>query len=166
MRVLNVGVETPESRVRWAGISPDQSGNTWMRAGRLSPFQCVSGAADWGTDVDDEAKIVGTEDTPIIAGNKRYRMCKILIVDASVETEYIIRVIYGSTTRAALIAANQYTEFMFKFDASNPTESPGVPVELTSPIVPVATTKLWVECKNATDNATIDFYVCLREFDT
>jgi len=143
---------------RWYGISADQSGNDWA-ADTLNPFQAISGNGDYGSDANDEAKVLGTDDTPFITGEITYDLHRILIVDVSEDTEYKLRVVYDDTDMATGIAAGRYTEVMVNFDSTNPQQSAGVPVDLLMPKLTAGLYKVWIQCKNATDNATIDFYV-------
>jgi hypothetical protein len=144
-------------RERWFGKSADQSGNNWG-ADTLTPFQAISGAGVYGADANDEAKVVGSDDTPIFVGDTRMAAQRILVVGVSVDTHYKLRVVYGTGTMADAITALQYTEIMVKFDATNPQQSAGIPFDIKVPRLDVGT-KIWLQAKNATDNATIDFFV-------
>ncbi|KKN24531.1 hypothetical protein LCGC14_0893930 [marine sediment metagenome] len=145
------------NRERWFGISADQSGNDWA-ADTLNSFIAISGAGVYGADASDEAKVFGTDDTPIFTGNVEYDIRRILVADVSVNTVWKVRFVWGTGTMANAITAGQTTEEMFLFDATNPQLSAGVPVDVRIPRVAVGT-KLWMQARNATDNATIDFFV-------
>ncbi len=144
----------------WVGKSADQSGDDWG-SDTLTVFQAISGSGDYGADADDEAKVLGADDTPIITGNTLFNLCSILIIAASVTTQYKLRIVYGTGTMAAAITAEQYSEVMI---IANPaaTTATGVPINIKMPRL-VSGTKVWVQCKNATDNATIDFFAGLHE---
>lgn len=145
----------------WFGISADQTGDDWA-ADRLVVFQAISGSAVYGADADDEAKVFGADDTPVVTGKTKFALRRILIDDSSVSTEYKLRVVWGTGTMAAAITAEQTTEVMVQSDATNPQLSAGVPIDVNMPLID-ADTQVWVQCKNATDNATIDFYASLYE---
>lgn len=144
----------------WVGKSADQSGDDWG-ADTLTVFQATSGSGDYGADADDEAKVIGADDTPIITGNILFNLCSILIIAASATTQYKLRIVYGTGTMAAAITAEQYSEVM---TVANPaaTTATGVPINVKMPRLSSGT-KVWVQCKNATDNATIDFFAGLYE---
>jgi len=158
---LYYGVDTIKrhchGRARWFGISADQSGNDWA-ADTLNPFTAISGAADYGSDANDEAKCLGTDDTPIITGQAYFDFHQILVVSVTEDTEYKLRIVYGTGTMAAAIAVGQYTETMVKFDSTNPQLSAGVPVDIMMPRL-ATDTKVWLQCKNDTNNADIDFFI-------
>jgi len=141
---------------RWFGKSADQSGNDWA-ADTLTPFQAISGNGVYGADADDEAKIVGSADTPWIIGDTHFDLHQLLIVAVSVNTEFKLRFVYGTGTMANAIIAEQYSEEMVKFDALNPQQSAGIPFKVQAGKHTVGI-KMWVQAKNATDNATIGFY--------
>lgn len=147
----------------WFGISTDQSGDNWA-ADRLVPFQAISGNGDYGGDANDEAKVIGADDTPVGAGMTLFDMHRILIDAVSQGTVYKLRVVWGDGTMSEAILAGQYSESQFLFDSVNPQLSAGIPVDIRLPRLDVGT-KVWVQCKNATDNATIDFYVGLHEYE-
>lgn len=145
---------------RWFGISGDQSGNDWALEAGLTPFQAISGNVDFGGDADDEAKVIGTDDTPVVAGKQFYMLHKLLVLTSSVATAYILRIVYGSDTMANNEAAGQYSDVGFIRESG---VGRGSPIELKMPLLRAGTDKVWIRAKNATDNATIDFLVGLHE---
>lgn len=60
------------NRERWFGISGDQSGNDWAVEAGLNAFRAISGNGDFGSDANDEAKVLGTADTPAISGRTKH----------------------------------------------------------------------------------------------
>jgi len=145
-------------RNRTFGKSSDQSGNNWATEDRLVPFQAISGNGVYGADADDEAKVFGTDDTPLITGENKFDPGMILLEDVSVDTTYILRLIWGSGTMADAITAGQYSTIPVMFDSTNPQLSAGIPFLIGIPQITVGM-KLWIQAKNATDNATADFYL-------
>lgn len=140
------------------GKSADQSGNDWALEDSLTAFQAISGNTAYGADVNDEAKIFGTEDTPLIAGQTLFDIGGILVVGVSNDDPYILRIVWGTGTMGDAITAGQYSTIMVKFDSANPTVSAGIPFMTSSPKITVGD-KVWIQCKNGTDNATIDFFI-------
>lgn len=151
------------TRERWFGKSADQSGNNWG-ADTLTPFRCISGNGVYGTDTDDEAKLIGSDDTPIVAGKTQFDFHRMLVVGVSVDTEFKLRLIWGTGTMADAITADQYSENMVKFDSLNPQLSAGIPIDVLMDKISSGM-KVWAQCKNATNNATLDFYIGLHEYD-
>lgn len=157
---IETHIHSPE---RWLGISGDQSGDNWA-IDTLTPFVAISGSNAYGTDTDDEAKVLGIDDTPVIAGNVKYDLHRLLILDVDHDTVYKLRIVYGTGTMVAAITAGQYSEITILFDASNPTVSAGVPIELQMSRLISGTDKVWIQVWNATDNSQVDFLVGLHEY--
>lgn len=151
------------SQERWFGKSADQSGNDWGVEGGLTSYQAISGSGDYGGDADDEAKILGTDDTPVSSGYAYFDMHHMLIVDVSQATPYILRVVWGTGTMADAITAGQYSTVAVEADPTNPQQSSGLPMPVMMPRV-AAGSKLWIQAQNATDNATIDFLIGIHEY--
>lgn len=150
------------NRERWFGKLAVQTATDWAD-NNLTPFRAISGANDYGSDANDEALVLGTADTPIFAGNTRYDMHRIFVVAASSDTVYKLRFVYGSGTMADAIAAGQYSTTMIKIDPAVQS-SPSVAHDIMLPRGTCGVTKVWVQAWNATDNATIDFFVGVHEY--
>lgn len=150
------------NRERWFGKLAVQTATDWAE-NNLSPYRAISGNNTYGADANDEALVLGTADTPIFAGNTRYDMHRIFVVAASSDTVYKLRFVYGSGTMADAIAAGQYSTTMIKIDPAVQS-SPSVAHEIMLPRGTCGVTKVWVQAWNATDNATIDFFVGIHEY--
>jgi len=146
------------NREHWFGKSADQSGDDWALLEGLTTFQAISGNGDFGSDANDEAKVLGVDDTPIIAGQTKFDIHKILVQALSTDTPWIIRVVYGSGTMAAAISAGQYSEIMVQNIVTG-SKAGGVPIQIMMPQCVAGTDQIWIQAKNATDNATCDFFV-------
>lgn len=151
------------NRERWYGKLAVQTATDWAE-NNLTPFRAISGNNAYGTDPNDEAQVLGTADTPIIAGNTRYDLHKLFIVDASSTSIYKLRIIYGTGTMADAITAEQYSIVMVKIDAAA-GETPNVPVPIMMRRGTCGQTKIWIQAWNAINNATIDFFVGLHEYE-
>jgi len=149
------------NRERWFGISGDQSGNDWALEAGLTPFQAISGNGDFGGDADDEAKVLGSDDTPAITNKQFFDPHRILVITVSAATAYILRIIYGTGTMADAEAAGQYSDVPYIRESG---VGRGRPIETMMPKLAVGT-KVWIRAKNATDNATIDFLIGMHEYD-
>jgi hypothetical protein len=150
-------------RERWRGKAASQTATDWA-ADLLTPFRAISGANTYGADANDEALVLGTDDTPIISGMVRYDLHRIMMVGASSSTAYKLRIVYGSGTMADAITAGQFSELVIMSDPS----AQQVPHDVFDVMMPRGTcgvTKVWVQAWNATDNATIDFLVGLHEYE-
>lgn len=150
---------------RWVGIRGSQTGTDWGVDTSITPFQAISGNNTYGADANDEALVLGTGDLPIVSGGVKTDIQRLFIIDSSVDTRWKLRIIYGSGTMAAAIAAGQYTEIITQIDATNPQLSTTSPVEIRIPRFTSGTDQIWVQGWNATDNATIDFLVGVHEYE-
>ena len=145
---------------RWLGIKAVPTATDWADV-TLSPFRAISGSGVVGADANDEAKVLGTADTPVQTGKTKFDLRRLLIVAASVATVYKVRVVWGTGTLAAAVTALQYTEVMAMVLSAAARH---VPVDIFMPRL-AAGTQVWVQVANATDNATFDFVVGLHEYD-
>lgn len=148
------------NREYWFGKSADQSGNNWGTRASLTPFQAISGDGDFGGDPNDEAKVIGSDDTPVRVGSTLFDFRRFQVVAVSSSTVYLLRIIHGTGTMAQAETAGQYTEIPY-FKESAPAR--GAPLDLVQEKVP-AGQKIWIRAKNATNNATIDFIAGLHEY--
>lgn len=150
-------------RERWRGKKASQTATDWADD-VLTPFRATSGNNDYGGDANDEALVLGTADTPAIAGNTRYDLHRIMMVGASSSTAYKLRIVYGTGTMADAITAGQYSEMVIMSDPS----AAQVPHDVFDVMMPRGTcgsTQIWVQAWNATNNATIDFLVGWHEYE-
>ena len=152
--------ENFHNREYWFGKSADQSGNNWGTRASLTPYQAISGDNDFGGDANDEAKVIGSADTPVRSGDIKFDFRRIQVVAVSSNTVYLLRIIHGTGTMAQAEAAGQYTEIPF-FKESAPAR--GAPLDLVQERIPVGN-KIWIRAKNATNNATIDFLGGIHEY--
>jgi len=144
----------------WYGISANQTVNDWALQNTLSPFRATSGNNAWGTEGADPAKIFGTDDTPIISGGLSGDFHRILILDNSSATVYKLRIIWDPTSAAAGVTAGNYSEFMFIKEVADKNRKI---LDIMTPKIS-AGSKMWMECWNATNDATIDFFVGVHEY--
>lgn len=150
---------------RWYGKSADQSGeNPWAtglsEAGMRTSFQAISGTNDYGGDANDEAQVWGLYDTLSVGGVSQTKLDihKIFVTASSVTTIWYLRFIYGTGTMADAIIAGQYSTIPLVADAAQ-GGSIDVIIPIMMPRITIGTHKMWVQGKNATNNATIDFLV-------
>lgn len=149
------------TRERWLGKLAVQTGTDWADD-TLSPFQAISGNNAYGSDANDEALVLGTADTPIIADMTHFDLHRILVVDMSSATPYKLRMVWGTGTMADAIIAGQYSEVMVVTDVAIGPPSSGAPFDMKMPSA-AAGTKIWLQAWNVVNNATIDFVVGVHE---
>lgn len=149
------------NRERWFGKLGVQTATDWGEQASLTPFQAISGNGVFGADADDEAKVLGTDDTPAITDKQFFDLHRLLVITVSAATAYILRIVYGTGTMAAAEAAGQYSDVPYIRESG---VGRGRPIDTMLPKL-AAGTKLWIRAKNATDNATIDFIAGLHEYD-
>lgn len=150
----------------WFGKSADQSGvNLWATsvsaAGMRTAFRVTSGSAAYGADASDEAQIWGLYD--VIGTDTKLDLHELFVTASSVTTIWYLRVVYGSGTLAAAITAGQYSEFPLIANAAA-GGSIEVVVNVMMPRITIGTDKIWIQGKNATDNATLDLLVGVHSY--
>lgn len=146
----------------WYGKKSDQTTN-WCDVNSLTPYRAISGSAAYGSDASDEAQLFSASDTlsEIGTGLVCGDFDNILIVANSSDTIYKCRLVWGTGTLAAAVSAGQYSEFMY---IRKSTDTVRLPREIKCPKIPV-NNKVWLQCLNASDNATIDFYIGVHAYD-
>ena len=158
--------KTLHDRERWFGMSGDQSGNDWADT-TLTVFRAVSGNGAWGTDLNDEAKILGDDDTPVLSGNIHFDLNRFHISDVSNDNDFKLRFLWeadNTNTLNGAITAGNYTEVMFRIDSVNPQQSGNAMIRIFMPDIDSGG-RVWAQCTSATDNAWVDFFVGLHEHD-
>ncbi len=151
------------SREHWCGKSGDQSGNNWG-ADTLTPYRAISGNGVYGADASDEAKVIGSADTPVVVGKTLFDLHRITVIAISSDTVYKLRVVWGTGTMAAAILADQMTEMMIITSTDKANKFGGAPFDIQTPRF-AASTKVWMQARNVTDDATVDFFVGLHEYE-
>ncbi len=160
-------------KVRWYTKKAVPTATSWadaLDAHLANPWRCTSGLGTWGVDgshdpegaPSDEAFLFGTADvlaelgSGLVVGN----FDQILVTANSSATIYLIRFIWGTGTMAEAIAAGQYTTFPYlRAIADNVRKIQ----EIKTPLIGIDN-KIWAQCQNATDNATIDFVVGVHAY--
>lgn len=157
-------------RERWYGKLNPQTATDWAADVINNPFVAKSGNNAYGSDANDEALVLGTADTPTMTDlntglpNVKFDLHQLLIVDCTVTTPAKIRVVYGTGTMAAAIAAGQFSTMMIRVDAAVGA-SPAVPLDVMMPRGTCGATQVWVQFWSATNDATISFYAGLHEYE-
>ncbi|MCK5613957.1 hypothetical protein KAR91_69485 [Candidatus Pacearchaeota archaeon] len=141
---------------RWRGKHATQAAAQWADD-VLTPFQAISGADTYGADANDEAKVLGLDDTPIDS-EVRFDPSQILILDLSSDTVYKLRMVWGTGTMADAITAKQYTEKPV-VNQTTGSKAGGTPVMFRVPRLHSGIDKVWIQAWNATDNATVSFLI-------
>jgi hypothetical protein len=137
----------------WFGKRSSQTATKWAEENSLIPFRAVSGNGDFGSDLNDEALVIGSEDTPIYFGGIDFKVSRITIVESSQTPPYALRFIWGNGTMADAIIARQYTSLILTFD-----NFASVPFGLVFPKISNGY-KVWAQAKHSVNNATLDFFI-------
>jgi hypothetical protein len=141
------------TKERWFGKLNPQTATDWAEGASLNPYVAISGNGVYGAGANDEALVLGVDDSSTADG-MYIDVHRIFISSTTSITDWVLRMIWGTGTMAAAIAAGQYSEFMFDIAAA----SRSTPVDVKMPRIPVDT-KVWLQGKNATDDATVSFMV-------
>ena len=148
---------------RWYGILSPQTATEWADPTTLTPYQCISGNGTWGAEENDEAKVFGTDDLLWNVNFGSGSFDEIYFVANSSATIYRFRLIYGTAAQsmAQAIAAEQWSETMFIREVADKSR--------ISRIMPTCRIgiccQIWAQCMNATDNATLDFFVGVHGYE-
>jgi hypothetical protein len=144
---------------RWMETAATPSGETHVAdeiGSGGGAFQADAGNDDWGSWL----QILGSSDTPIVAGNTKYDLHELEIEAAERNETYFIQLAYGSSGATAL-ASGDYTETMFH-PVSNQADSTPIIVQMERAD---SGTKAWIRTKCPGQNtATFDFYIGLHEY--
>ena len=144
---------------RWFGIAAAQTSRNWMAEGVDNPFVAASAANAWGPII----QVIGRGDTPVTPMATTFDMHRILVSDATVNTQYKIRFIFTNGGVQHAIEVDQYTEQMFMIDAANPQQSGGFPVDVLMPRVPNGT-MVYAQVWNATGGAEASFFIAFHPY--
>ena len=160
---IRVVEEHLHNKERWFGKLGSQTATAWGDAASLSPYRAISGDGVYGADANDEAQVLGSADTPAQTGMITYDPHEILITAYSSTTVYMCRLVWGTGTLSAAVTAGDYTEFaLTKPSATGISQGSAVPI--MAPRI-ASGTKIWLQCKNGTNNATLDFLFGIHEYD-
>lgn len=147
------------SKEVWLGKKTVQTGTNWAEEFSLTPFRVISGDNDFGSDLNDEAKIMGTDDTPIFEGQTAFKIFRLFVIETNEDKSYILKILWGLDTMQEAIEANQFTSLMLTYDNS--------PMGLFDLIMPRLDNgyKIWMQCKCSEDNAYLDFFIGVFGFE-
>jgi hypothetical protein len=155
--------EHAHHKVRWWGKKAIQGVDDWavpLDTGLALLYRATSGAGVYGADAGDTAQLFGATDIPIpgmVVGD----FDEILVVVNSSSTLYLCRILWAATTVADAIAAGNYSEFpYFRATADTTRLKAFVPTPLIG-----ADQRVWLQCMNATNNATMDFVVGVHGYN-
>lgn len=146
----------------WYGKKSDQTTN-WCDINSLTAYRATSGDNAWGTEGTDPAQCFSAADTlsELGTGLTKGDFDLFLFTANSSASVYKLRIVWGTGTLAAAIAAGQFSETMFNRDTADKSRFPRV---WASPKIGI-NNKVWVICWNATNDATIDFFVGVHAYD-
>lgn len=148
------------SKECWFGRHATQAANAWALKDTLGAYQLTAGTA---MAYGDTMKILGSSDTPCTAGNRFFDLHEFFLTDASSDSTYAIRFIYGSTNASAAVAAGQSTTSIFRADSTNPQHSPAVTQTVQQIRLPVGT-KVWAQIKCKDNSETARILVGIHEY--
>lgn len=144
----------------WFEVAATPSGETHI-ADRIGTgagaFQVDAGNDTWGAWL----QIIGSSDTPSVAGNVKYDLHRFEFTSAERNAVYFVQFAFGETGAGAL-TSNDYTEAVLK-PASNQIDSGPVLIQARRK---TAGTKVWARTMcPGNDTGTLDFYFGLHEYE-
>jgi len=146
---------------KWVGLAAVPALETHradLMNGSIQPFQLIAGNNDFGAWV----QILGSDDTPIIAGMTKADGHRFMVTSTNSTSPYIIQAVPGeSADIAAKISAKQFT--MFPYVAATNQNDSGISDILSGRID--SGTKAWWRVACVGQNATtLDFYLGIHEY--
>lgn len=139
---------------RWWGSNGAATETNAIAATVTVPFAATSGNDTWGGAIP----ICGTGDVPVLATQTEFDPHNILIVDLDDETDaWRLRLIWGTDTSAAAIAAGDWSEIMVISNAVPGNRAGGMPSEKRMPHIAVGS-KMWAQAWNDTNGEIIQFF--------
>jgi len=148
------------AREHWVGIHGAVDATHWG-GDTLTPFVAISGAAAYGAGANDEAFVLGSADTPAFTGDVYFDVHQMAVVASNSTSPWKLRLIWGTGTMAQAIIDEQFTETMVTV-ASQAGRLGTAAIRMRRVAVG---TQVWVQAKNATDNATISLFVGLHSYE-
>jgi len=143
------------NREIWFGDAASPSAGTHEAdVDSLTAFRVDSGNTVWGTAI----QVLGSSDTPVVAGMAKYDCHKVLILDAERTGLHYLRFTFGAS-EAAGITAGTYTVVALNLTASIRTAAVNFLMRRAN-----STDKLWVNCKTGADTGWVDFVFGLHEY--
>ncbi len=161
---VNVIVEHFHNKEIWFGLAGAPSGTHFGDEDTLTPYVAISGAGVYGADANDEANVLGVDDIPARAGMTMFDMHRIFIIDFSHAAVYVIRIVWGTTTMAQGIIDENFTTIPVITTNLPVAQSGGVAFDVLMPRLISGVDKVWVQCKNVNNNASLDFLVGIHEY--
>lgn len=145
---------------RWLGVAAVPNGEIHVADSILTsktPFVVDAGNDDWGAWV----QILGSDDTPQIAGNVKYDAHRINVVDHQTNNSTHAVQIAAGASGAAALSAGTYTEFVVRTGGGNSRIDP-METKLKRQD---ASTKLWVRnWAHGVNTSTLSFFAGIHEY--
>ena len=137
----------------WGAVAVPDEANA-IEANVDRPFAATSGANTWGAAIP----ILGTADNPVLATDTKFDIHRLLITDLDDDTTpWRIRIIWGTGTSAAAIAAGQWTEIMVQSNAVPGNRAGASPADVIMRREDVST-KLWAQSWNLNGGEVLSFF--------
>jgi len=149
-------------RTAWYGKLSTANATHWADSNTLtSPYVATSGNNAWGTGGTDPAQLFGTGDElPELGKLNSGDFAQIYVIANSSDTLYRMKIVWGTGTLDEAIAAGQWSEGVY---LRKSTDTVRLPRMVECPLIPfyqgALPTKVWMICWNASNDATISFYI-------
>lgn len=144
------------TKERWLGAASSPNEVNAADPTSFTAFQLDSGNSDWGTAVP----IIGSDDTPISAGEIYFDFHRLLFTNVEQTSLYRIRFAWGNSY-AEGISLDNYTELVLLRGVAGNIEVP--PLDVRMPKLQ-AGTKVFGNCKCLENTGTIDFIIGVHEY--
>ncbi len=135
-------------------VKADSTAGAWFY-----PF-VITSAAD--STLGTAIQILGADDTPMQVGMTKFDLHEVFVVAVDNATPYVLRVLWGATASAALVAGN-YTDTWMASDISNPQQASSSEIDISMPRIDSGSL-VWLQCSNAAGAQTISIVCSLIEY--
>jgi hypothetical protein len=146
---------------KWFGVAAVAVGETHVAdrmGGAIAPFALLSGNSDFG----DWVQILGSSDTPVKPGHKKFDAHRILVTTTDSTVSFCIQVANGEEGELPdLVAAEDYSDFGYKASTNNNDSGINDIMDRRASVG----SKVWARCCCIGQNAkTINFYFGIHEY--
>ncbi|HUV67118.1 MAG TPA: hypothetical protein VMW24_24735 [Sedimentisphaerales bacterium] len=151
-----------ETRERWWGSAAVPTEKNAIVKGVTNPFRVVSGNNAWGPVI----QVIGSRDDPGPKGTSTYHLHRVMVAEQSTTTAWMPRFIFGYQSLKEAVYGHRWSEIMVIASVDNPHATAGAPIQIRIGNVPARQYKVWAQGWNATNLATLDFYIGCHGHDS
>jgi len=147
--------EERNTRERWWGAAAAPTEKNAIAKTISVPFVATSGNDTWGPAIP----IIGSRDDPAPKGSSYFHIHRINIEEVSSDTTWMFRLLYSNYSLEEAAQAQRYTEKLFASTVAVALLDHGRSFTIRSDVLHCGQCKVWAQVWNATNLATLEFYI-------